>query len=289
MLTTLRYTFVWLRGQILGWGLGIAALGLILVPFYDVFQGQQEDFLQMIESYPPKFLAFFGGDATTIATPEGYLGMYGFSMLPVIIGIFALIVGSGLFASDEESGRLDLIVAHPVSRTGLFWGRLLAFVAATVSILILGWLGFSVLLGVSSLGISWGEMALPFLPLLAQTLIYGTLAVLFSMLLPARRLAATVAGVVMVASYFLSSMASLNEDLALIARLLPYHYFQGGDAMKGLNMAWLLGLLAVSALLALLAWWRFERRDIRVGGEGGWRLPSLSLPFRRTAGAGREA
>jgi len=190
-------------------------------------------------------------------------------MLPVIIGIFALIVGSGLFASDEESGGLDLIVAHPVSRTGLFWGRFLAFVGATVGILVLGWMGFSVLLGRSSLDVSWGQMALPFLPLLAQTLIYGTLAVLFSMLLSARRLAATAAGMVMVASYFLSSMASLNEDLALIARFLPYHYFQGGDAMSGLNMTWFLGLLALSALLALLAWWRFQRREHPRGRRGG--------------------
>jgi ABC-2 type transport system permease protein len=285
MLTTLRYTFVWLRGQILGWGLGIAVLGLIVVPFYDIFEEQREEMLQMVESYPPEFLAFFGGDATTIATPGGYLGMYGLALLPIIIGIFAVIVGSGLLASDEENGRLDLIVAHPVSRTGLFWGRLLAFVGASVAIVILGWLGFSVFLGGSSLDVSWGEMALPFLPVLTQALIYGTLALLLSMVLPARRLAAAAAGMVMVASYFLSSLATLNEDLALIARLLPYHYFQGGDAMKGLNMTWFLGLLAASALLALLAWWRFERRDIRVGGEGGWRLPSISLPLRRGAAA----
>ena len=34
--TTFRYTFSWFRGQILGWGLGIACLGLIIVAFYDV-------------------------------------------------------------------------------------------------------------------------------------------------------------------------------------------------------------------------------------------------------------
>jgi ABC-2 type transport system permease protein len=279
MLTTLRYALVQFRGQILGWGLGIAALGLILISFYDVFMEQQADFMQMLESYPPEFLAFFGGDAASMATPDGYLGMYGFSMLPVIVGIFALIAGSGLLASDEESGRLDLIVAHPVSRAALFWGRLAGFVVSSVAILILGWLGFAVLLGGSSLDVSWGEMALPFLPVLAQVLIYGTLALLFSMLLPARRLAAMAAGLVMVVSYFLSSMATLNESLAAVARFLPYDYFQGGDALSGLNFTWFLGLLAGSAVLALLAWWRFQRRDIRVGGEGGWRLPSL--PLRR--------
>jgi len=287
MLTTLRYALSSLRGQILGWGLGVAALGLILVSFYDVFMGQQADFMQMIESYPPEFLAFFGGDAASLATTEGYLGMYGFSMLPLIVGIFAVIAGSGLLASDEESGRLDLIVAHPVSRAGLFWGRTLAFVAASLGIVILGWLGFSILLGGSSLDVTWGQMALPFLPLLAQILIYGTLALLLSMLLPARRLAAAGAGIVLVASYLLSSMAGLNERLAAVARFLPYDYFQGGEALNGLDWASFLGLLAASGLLALLAWWRFQRRDIRIAGEGGWRLPALRLG--RGAGTAQEA
>jgi ABC-2 type transport system permease protein len=283
MLITLRYTLCSLRGQILGWGLGVAALGLLLVPFYDVFMGQQADFMQMIESYPPEFLAFFGGDATSLATAEGYLGMYGFAMLPLIVGIFAVIAGSGLLASDEESGRLDLIVAHPVSRTGLFWGRILAFVAASLGILILGWLGFSILLGGSSLGINWGQMALPFLPLLAQTLIYGALALLLSLLLPARRLAAAGSGLVLVTSYLLSSLAGLNENLASIARFLPYDYFQGSDALLGLDWSSFLGLLALTAALALLAWWRFQRRDIRVAGEGGWQMPSLHPRRARSA------
>jgi ABC-2 type transport system permease protein len=276
VLTTVRYTIIALRGQILGWGLGIAALGLILVPFYDIFMDQQTDLMQMIESYPPEFLAFFGGDAASIATPQGYLGMYGFSLLPVIIGIFAVLAGSGLLASDEESGRLDLIVAHPVSRAGLFWGRLVAFVGATLGIVILGWLGFSVLLGGSSLDVSWGQMALSFVTVLVQALVYGTVALLLSMITPSRRLAATGAGLVLVTSYFLSSLGSMNDSLASVAKLLPYEYFQGGEAIGGLDLTSLLGLLAASAVLALLAWWRFERRDIRVGGEGGWKLPSFA-------------
>jgi len=280
MWTTLRYALSSLRGQIIGWGLGVAALGLIVVPFYDVFMTEQADFMEMIENYPPEFLAFFGGDAASLATTEGYLGMYAFSMLPFIVGIFAVLVGSGLLASDEESGRLDLIAAHPVSRAALFWGRTLAFVAASIGMMILGWLGFTVLLGGSSLDVGWGQMALPFLPLLAQTLIYGSLALLLSMLLPARRLAAAVAGALMAASYFVSSMAALNKSLAAVAQFLPHDYYQGGEALEGLDWPSLLGLLAASGALALLAWWRFERRDIRVAGEGGWRLPALRLRGR---------
>jgi ABC-2 type transport system permease protein len=275
MFTVSRYTFTRLRGQILGWGLSVAALGLMIVGFYGIFQERQAEFRKLIEGYPPEMLAFLGGDAVSLFTPEGFLGMYGLSMLPVIVGIFAVIAGSGLLAADEEGGRLDLVLAHPMSRSALLWGRVLGFAAATLAILVLGWLGFCVLLGVSELGITWGQVALPFLSLWAQVLVYGLLALLLALLLPARRLAATAAGLVMAASYFISGMASLDEKLASVAKLLPYAYFQGGDAIHNFNPAWFAGVLAVSALLALLAWWRFERRDIRVSGEGSWRLPRL--------------
>lgn len=46
--TTFRYTFQWFRGQILGWGIGIAALGLLIVAFYDVFSARQSDFMKIV-------------------------------------------------------------------------------------------------------------------------------------------------------------------------------------------------------------------------------------------------
>jgi ABC-2 type transport system permease protein len=274
--TTFRYTFQWHRGQILGWGLGVAALGLLIVGFYDVFGERQSDFMKMIESYPPEFLAFFGTDVTGLLTPGGYLGMYGFSFLPIILGFFAVLAGSSLIAGDEERGRLDLVIAHPVGRTAFFFGRLLAFLGATAGILLLGWLGFCVMLGGSSLEVTWGEMALPFISLLAQTLIFGTMALLLSQFLPAKNLATILSGLVLVVGYVLSSMASLNESLETVAKVFPYTYFQGSEAFTDFNLAWLFALLGVSALMALISWWRFVQRDIRLSGEGSFRLP---LPF----------
>jgi ABC-2 type transport system permease protein len=275
LLTTFRYTFQWFRGQILGWGLGIACLGLLIVAFYDVFGERQADFMKMIESYPPEFLAFFGTDPTGMLSPEGYLGMYGFSFLPIIIGFFTLMAGSSLIAADEERGRLDLVIAHPIGRAAFFFGRTLAFIAATSSILIVGWLGFCVLLNSSALGLTWGEMMLPFISALAQGLIYGTLALLLSMILPAKNMSAVLSGLLMVAGYVISSMASLNPGLEKTARLFPYTYFQGSEAFAQLNLTWLFSLLAVSAIMILLAWWRFSRRDIRLSGEGTvqWQIP----------------
>ena len=261
-----HYTLIRFRGRILAWGLALAALGLFIIPFYDVYLEQEESMLQLMESYPPEVMAFFGGMAD-ILSPEGFLNGQ-LAMLPLILGIFAVLAGSALLAHDEESGRLDLILAHPVSRAALFGGRLAAFVTATFAILTLCWLGFSIPLSGSALDLNWGQMALPFLSVLAVVLAFGTLALLLSMVLSSQRRASAAAGGVMVASFFLSGLANLNADLEPFARVLPYEYFQGGGAIMGLNLAWFAGLLAVSALFSALAGWRFQRRDIRVGGEG---------------------
>jgi len=286
MTTIFRYTLRRFRGQILGWGIALALLGMLLISMYDSFAGEQEQLAELLAIYPPEISAFMG-DISAMSTPEGWVSLEFFSYMPLILGIFGVLMGSGLLVSHEESGTLDLIMAHPVSRSALFMGRLLAFVAATVAILVITWLGFIVSMTWSSMDIGWGRMWLPLLSLLAELLLFGTMSLLLSMVLPSRRLAATTAGLLLVASFFITGLAKINEDLELLAKLSPLNYYQALDAFQGLNGAWLAGLLAVAVVFAALAWWRFQRRDIRVGGEGGWRLPSL--PFRRRAGAGREA
>jgi ABC-2 type transport system permease protein len=252
-----------------------------MVSFYDTVAEQQEQFEELIKNYPPEMMAFFGG-FTSFATPEGYLSAEYFSLMPLILGIFAVLAGSGLLASDEEKGTLDLILAHPVSRTSLFMGRLLAFVVATLTILAVGWLGIVVAMSQSSMEVGWGKMALPFLSLLAVLMIFGMLALLLSLLLPSRRMSAMAAGLALVASFFITGLARISDSLKTIAKLSPLNYYQSGYAISGLNGEWLGGLLSAALIFAALAWWRFERRDIRVGGESGW---GLHLPWRKPSPA----
>jgi ABC-2 type transport system permease protein len=76
-----------------------------------------------------------------------------------------------------------------------------------------------------------------------------------------------------VASFFVTMLARLDPALEGLGRFSPLRYYQSGEAIRGLNGGWLLGLLAGAGVFGVLAWWRFERRDIRVAGEGAWRWP----------------
>lgn len=287
MLAEVKHTLRRKRGQILGWGIGLALYGLMMVSLFDTMvaiEGLQE----MIASYPQEFMAFFG-DIIIMTTPKGYLDVYYFSYMPVIVGIFIVGAGAGLLVSDEEKGILDLVMAHPIGRTALFWGRVLGLAVATAVILAISWLSWVIPAGSTGMDLSWIEFLRPFVPLFAELLLFGMLTLLLSLLLPSVRMAGMLGGGLLVANYLLTGLANLNEDLQSVVKFTPLHYFQGGDAIDGIDWVWLGGLLLVSLAFAVLAWWRFQRRDIRVGGEGGWSLPLLSRRSRRAPEVGGEA
>ena len=282
MLTIFKNTFLRSRGQILGWGIALAIYGAYLVSFYDTLIEQQEVVRSLLEQYPPELLAFFGR-VEDFFSPGGYLNSYYFSYMSLILGIYAVLAGSGLLASDEESGKLDLILAHPISRAALFAGRLGAFLIALVLIQAITWLGFILIIPTTGLDLAPGQLVLPFLSLLSVLVFFGTLALLLSMLLPSRSLAAMLSGLILVASFFVVTLANIDQNMEDLARFSPLNYYQGGYAIDGLNITWVVGLAGLALVFALLAGWFFERRDIRVGGEGGWRWAGL---FRRRAAAG---
>ena len=260
--------------QLLGWGLTLSLVTLSLTLLYKPMVAQQSQLNSLMQAYGSNFMAFFGG-TLDVLSPGGYLYFGYFSYIPIIAGIFSLLVGSGLILVDEERGTLDLVLAHPVSRTALFLGRFLAFTCVTAGILFISWLGF--LAGLSGTGwdVSAFALLLPHLDLFVILMLFGSLALFLSMALPSRTLAASLTGGLLVASYFVTSLARVSDKLASLNNFSPLNYYEGGRALDNLNWEHLLALLGFALVFTLLAWLLFERRDVRVSVTGGWKMPAL--------------
>ena len=275
MTTVVRYMLIRLRGQMIGWGLALAVLAFIIASLYNTAVQMREQIEQLISTLPREALAFVGS-LDRIFSPAGYLDTRYFSLMPLILGVFAVVIGSGLIASDEENGTLDLILAHPIRRAELFIGRWLAFVGALAGILFMAWLGLVIAIGLSSIPLNGPEVALPFVSLFGILVWFGGLALMLSMIVPSRRMAASLSGLVLVASYFITTLARVSTDLAALAKWSPLTYYQGGNASDSFNAGNFFGVFLISIVFAAIGLWLFQRRDIRVAGEGGWRLPFSS-------------
>ncbi|MEE8120761.1 MAG: ABC transporter permease subunit [Anaerolineales bacterium] len=274
MFTVIRYTLRRSRGAIIGWGIGLAILAIMMGSLFDMMASSGDLMVAYTEAMPEIAEMFNFAD---MSTPIGWLDVEYFSFVPLMIGLFASGVGASLLARDEERGTLDLILAHPVSRTTLFWGRFLASTLVIIILLLISWA--SLLLPMTwseNFTIPAFELLLPFVSLFGILMSYMTLALLLSMLLPAHSMASMLTAMLVVASFFITLLSGVVDQLERAADFSPLTYLETATAIEdGLNLTWIGVFLAIDLALALISWQLFQRRDVRVSGEGTMRLMDL--------------
>lgn len=271
MFAEFKNTLRKLRGGIIGWSIGLFLYDLLMSSFYSSIADMGDEFLQILEVYPKEFMAFFPS-MEEFASPVGYIDTYFSSMMTLIVGIFVVGTFAKLIVGEEEQGMLDLVISYPISRSDLFWGRVLGAVTAVMLVLAGAWLGWAIPAEGAGFDLTTWEFLLPMFPLLGVLLLFGALALLFSMLLPSVRLAGALSGALLVGNYLLVGMSGLNEDLKPIYEKTPLYFFQGAKIITEPHWGWFAGLIGISLGVVAIAWLIFRRRDIRVGGEAGWQF-----------------
>ena len=262
---------------ILGWGIPLMLLGIITIPFYDLVAENEKQLRPVLDTLKPLLKSFVGGDeAAQVFTPEGFIALRYFAFLPVVMGIFGSVYGSGLLAADEERGILDFLLAHPISRSQIFWGRLLSFLVSLILILGFGWFGLWLgVLKAESMNFSPVKLWLPYLSVFAVTWLFACLSFALSMVMPSRSAAAMISGIIVLAGYIITNLSKAIKGLESWALFSPITYFQS-NAMMGLKLNPLTVLFVSSVIFVAFAWKGFVNRDIRVAGDGGWKIPFLS-------------
>ena len=246
---------------LLGWTLGIAAVLFLYLPLYPSF-GSGGQLESIIASMPDELIKTLGYDQ--IATGAGYAqstfyGLIGF----LLVTIAAVLWGSAAIAGAEDSGRLELDLAHGI-------GRAQYALESALSVLVrLLWLGVFAGLIVwalnepSELGIDPPRIIGVTLALVGLSYLSAA-AGLFVGALTGRTVWATGASAgIAVLGYVLQAVARQSSDLEWLNALSPYAWvyhqpplLEGANA-GGVALTWGVALLLVAASVFAL-----RRRDI---------------------------
>jgi ABC-2 type transport system permease protein len=237
------------------WVVGTGLLALMYASFYPQVTENAVDI--------PAAIQGFGFDDMTSAA--GYLqgAVFGI-LLPLLVVFYGATTGARLIAADEESGYLDLLLAHPVRRYRFLLQRLAAL---TVGAVLLGAVAFLALLAVRR---SADLESVSVAGFAAQAINLTLLGVLFgalSMGLGAARgrSRGSVFGIsagVGVVAYALHGFAP-QIGVDWLRYLTPFHYYIGNEPLRnGVNLADAATLLAGAAALIGVGTLGFARRDL---------------------------
>lgn len=249
------------RRGLIAWAVGTAAIGLMYAAFYP--QVSAGGTAEMVESYPEAMREALRLD--DFASAAGYLGSTVFGLLlPLLMMAFGVTFGARAVAGDEESGYLDLLLAHPLRRMSLAVQRFAGLVTGAIAIAALVFLGMLAVRPAADLDeVGVGRLAAQCVQLALLGITFGALAIGLGAALGKRVPALATAAGLGVLTYVLGNLAGvIGADW--LKYLSPFHYYIGAEPLRnGMPWADAAVLVVVALVLVTTGFLRFQRRDLR--------------------------
>lgn len=245
------------RRSLLAWGI---PLGLWSAFIVIIFPSIEDALSKAVQSYPEALKEAFG--ISQLTSVEQYLQAEMLSLIvPLALGYLAVrAIASGLTGA-AESGRLDVLLSAPVSRSRLIAAGFLAtaielavVLVITVALTCLGSLA-------AGAGLSFGSALAGYANVWPLALLFagfGAIAAGFS--LRTSVVTGAVAGL-LVTMYVIDLIGRLDPDLSGIRYISVFKYY-GNAVEDGIDPLAFAGVAVVAVLLAAIGAWLFERRDL---------------------------
>jgi ABC-2 type transport system permease protein len=245
------------RRSVWAWGIPLGLMSAFIVA---IFPSVEDSISKAVQGYPEGLKEAFGiGELSNV---EQYLQAEMLSLIvPLALGYLAVrAIASGLTGA-AESGRLDVLLSAPVSRTRLVLAGFLATALELAAVLLLT----GALTGLGSVlagaGLDAGAATAGFANVWPLALLFagfGAIAAGFS--LRTSVVTGSVAGV-LVGMYVVDLVGRLDTDLDGLRYLSVFKYY--GNAIEdGIDPLAFAGVTLAACLLAAAGAWLFERRDL---------------------------
>ncbi len=264
MKPVIRWTLWQRRWSILWWCIGIAAFISLELGVYSSIRGQAQQLNTVLERMPESVRALMGGN-TDLFSPVGYLNSRIFYLLlPLMLSILAIGLGSSLIVREETSGTLELLLARPISRVKLLLSKAVAGFLNLTVVWLVSLLSILILVRLVKLDVSLSRVAFAALMAGLLALLFGALAYCVAALGSIGRGASVgIASLVGFGSYIIASLEASVHWLDWPSKFLPYHYYNPTNILNGRH-PWgvAIGYSLVILVLAIIAWLAFRRRDL---------------------------
>jgi ABC-2 type transport system permease protein len=270
------------RNAIIGWAIGLTLLPAIYVGIYPQFAEDLAGMGAILE------MDIYKAMGMNFGTFEDWMASTVINIVPILVAIYAVLDATGTLAGEEDSGKLELIVALPIPRWQIVTVKAIAHGIALFLILLLVAISTTIVFlaiesDVETILTAW-DVLWGLLYTWPIVMAFGMISLFLGTFAPSRRIAALIATVVVVVSYFGANLASQVSALESIQPFFLFHYLDSTAALwvNGPQTSDVLILLGVSLVAFLLAVVFFQRRDITVGAWP-WQRGKIPADAARTA------
>lgn len=252
--------------SLLFWSLGIVAFMVSAMSKYDGYRKAGTSVNEIFRELPGGISTFFGANILDMQSAGGFYTVCAL-YLAVMLGIHALLLGSGIVSKEETDKTIEFLLARPVSRDRILVAKLLAALSAIV------------ILNIVTLAVSIASVA-PFDPgpgtngdiaflmpsVLAIQIVFLVVGATFAAVMRRPKHAGMLAGAVLLGTFILSAWVDISGRLRFLRYLTPFQYFDQKTIYSEQAYSVSYIVIAAAAVATMLAASRFvyNGRDFSV-------------------------
>lgn len=252
--------------QMLYWGIGLAAVGVLVVIMVPLLDMQQ--IVDLLSTLPPVLIGAMGvgDDLQLFASPEGFVAIGFFAKFALIFSVYPVVMGMRITANEEDEGILDVLMSLPINRAGFIIEKFAAYVVSIIGIVIMIYLGMSLGVAISGVQLDMSKLASVIWNLVPVLTFVMAVTMFVATLVRRKQVALTIVTGFVISSYMIQTVASMAQGSTIAEAFGTFSYFtyyNAGSILKdGLILSHVIGMFAISAILLFAALYLFDRRDL---------------------------
>jgi ABC-2 type transport system permease protein len=254
------------RKSLLWWSLAIVAFMVAAMSKYQGYVKSGTSINDLIGSLPAGLSAVLGFQGLDLESAGGFFAMCDL-YLGVMLGVHAVLLGSGIIAKEEADKTIEFLIARPVSRNRILFSKLLAALTAIVFLNIITLVSSVVTVGAFSEGPSiTGDIVFLMPSVFFIQLWFLIIGASFAAIMRRPKRAGMYSAAVLLATFVISAAVDLTDKLGFLKYTTPFKYFDPKKIFSEGRYNMLYILITVVAFTILLAGSRlaYKNRDLNV-------------------------
>jgi ABC-2 type transport system permease protein len=251
--------------SLLIWGVILLLLTVIGFAKFSAYEGNPE-LLAILNEMPAPLVEALNLNAFNLTTITGFYGVF-ISYFALILSIAATMWGSDIISKEERDKTVEFSLTLPVTRARVVTAKALAALVHCIALLLITWA--LVLFNASKYQTDSQFYAFVFRSMLAlfiMQMIFLAVGIFLGCAMKRYKRVGSVAISLLLGSYILSIVSSLDPDLEFLHFFSPFTYFDAGTLMREASFD--LTYIVISAGIILVsmvgAYVTYARRDMYI-------------------------
>lgn len=238
---------------------------LIAMSKFSAYEGNP-DMLAILDSMPPAVMEAFQFSAFNLTTVTGFFGVM-FTWFALIVSIAAAMWGSDIISKEERDKTVEFSLTLPVTRSRMITAKALAAFINCIALLLVTW-------GASVVGVAqyspdsafYEFLTLCMVAIFFMQIIFLAVGILLGCAMKQYKRAGSAAVSILLATYFISIITSMNDDLSFLEPFSPFTYFNPATLLheSKIEVTFVILSVAIAAAAIAAAYFSYSKRDLYI-------------------------